>query len=237
MRVPMSCMRCVHAMEAAGEPDAYSRAIVMVPVTAGGVFEWTCKNGHTVAMWLSSPLYVLLYSEGISDLADNDTRSGVLNIYSAWENFVAQAVGTLLHSYGVSDDVPGSIRRAEPMIGMFAALFASKTVRFPDLVKPEATAIRNAVAHGDLIPTNEQAFKVADAVRGCINNAVNALGMGDLEHYRSPSQRERIENELREYEAAHPRASLAPFYYGSGELRIDVREAITGAKRRYGREA
>jgi hypothetical protein len=74
----------------------------------------------------------------------------------------------LLSEAGVPDKIPRSVRRAEPLLGMFVGLVAAKTGKFPDLVDSEIAKIRNEVIHGDRIPSEADALEVGEAVQKAI---------------------------------------------------------------------
>src|SRR5574341_1238602 len=114
------CKECVDAWMKKGvakEEIEQRMATSWKPINSYPIHKWQCPEGHTNFAWLSAPFYDLLYSKALTDLARLDTRSAVLNFYSAWENFVSDTVDLLLKKAGASSTIPSILSRSEPRLG------------------------------------------------------------------------------------------------------------------------
>jgi hypothetical protein len=130
------------------------------------VCEETCSRGHATRFVVASPFYVLLYNDGVDAFLADDTRSATLNFYSAWETFIAQVVQQLLDEAQVEEELPKKwrLRSSAAQLGMYCALYAAKLKAFPKPFNDDVTTIRNRVAHGDSIPTLQEAGSVGEEI-------------------------------------------------------------------------
>jgi hypothetical protein len=127
---------------------------------------------------IQTPFFWLLFMRAMADLAKEDTRSAVLNAYSAWDTFVTRACALLLDDLGAGEAwkaLPGRLQRAEPISGMFAGLYTAKVRAWPQLVKSKTQEIRNGVIHGDDIPTHSEALDALEDVLACMRAFDHAL--------------------------------------------------------------
>ncbi len=141
------------------------------PVTGNGVNVSRCPAGHVVNFMIQTPFYYLLFLRGLTDAARKDFREAVLNAYAAWDVFVARACNLLLAEDGAADawkGLPGRLRRAEPLLALYAGLFAAKTRSLPKLVSTASQETRNLVIHGDYIPEEQEAINLAVDVLDCM---------------------------------------------------------------------
>ncbi len=178
MKIRVSCLTCINELikEKLSPVELGQRVkFDWVTITAAKIQEWTCPEKHVNRFWFSPHFYDLLYSKALADFAREDTRSAVANFYSAWENFVSHTVKLLLKEFGVSDGIPGEVKRSEPLNGAYCALFATKVKKFPKMISSDNAGIRNAVIHSDLIPSNEQAVNLAKEVQLLIQDARKEL--------------------------------------------------------------
>jgi hypothetical protein len=135
--------------------------------------EWTCNRGHQNWTRIQSPFYELLYMRGVYDLRERDTRNAVLNFFGAYETFTATAVRLLSKALGVTTAMP---HRTGPMLAVFSALFEVQAkMKAPQAIKGKPTGIRNEVAHGELVPSENQAVLVGDEVRRFVHETIKAL--------------------------------------------------------------
>ena len=135
--------------------------------------EWQCNRGHQNRLWVQNPFYELLFMRGIYDLREHDYRNAVINFFGAYETFTATTVRLLSGALGMSTSIPD---RTGTMLAVFSALFEVQAkARAPKRVSGRANGIRNAVAHGELVPSEQEALLVGEEVRRFIRETIDGL--------------------------------------------------------------
>lgn len=222
-----ACLRQGHSGRDDGHPSASEAELITV--TSGLFTDWTCRNGHTAKYWHGAPFFEHLFAHGVKALAQGDTRASVLNFYSCWDNFVSYVIRVLVDEAGHSaSSIPKDYSLAERRVGVFAGLYFGRTSRWPATAGADAASVRNKVIHDDKIPSESEAFKVAEAVQKAVTACKVDLGedlfqshaTGEKAHARFA--RDLLAAGIEDAEAAN----VTAMYEGGSLVHVDVAEFV-----------
>jgi len=224
------CSQCCASVENRGEPDAIIGVSGMLSLTPKAFHSWTCPREHRNWIWLAHPFHELLLYRGIQELAGEDTRSAVMSLYSAWDNFLLFWVKEMYASPDPETGPPKPLLRAEPVVGLYSGLFIAQVGSWPKVVTDRSRSLRNAVAHDRAIPSAEDVLRLGTDVQECIRAGINPVREryeswigGDLAHSRMVAAIETAPPEVDK--------SLTALGMDRSLAEIDLRVAMQGADR------
>lgn len=137
-----------------------------------------CKYGHNQIIYLTNPLYSLLFDKSIVAFKLNNYRSCIFEAASALERFYEHAIRILIipkkdigdkekaEQYNVAWKIIKNM--SERQIGAFIMLFHKLTNRPPVLLDDKLTNLRNNTIHKGYMPREDEAFEFLKSVYNVI---------------------------------------------------------------------
>lgn len=225
MKTRVFCKECFQALKDEGLKDeiAIDRAHFWHPITDESIQKGRCPEDHVNFVWFAAPFYDLLYSKAVFELARLDTRSSVLNFFSAWENFVSHTVTLLLQKADISE-TPSHLKLSERRLGMYVGLYAAKTQQLPSLPEEDTTRmIRNKIIHDYKIPKEEEVLRVAYDIRGCMMKAIEALHPMHQDYVNGPDVALRQQKAV---EKAEITTNNIQFVFMRSQIEEDIKQTV-----------
>jgi hypothetical protein len=152
--------------------EGEARKLAKVQVSATELTRWVCPFGHEQWPWAQNPFYELLFLRGIYDLADRDYRNSVLNLFGAYEAFVA----TTLELFALGAERLRKFEREgiSPEVG-YRLVYSERVGTDAGQLPPIVRDLRNAVAHRAAVPSRAEVLEAGEAIRAHIVQAIDAL--------------------------------------------------------------
>jgi hypothetical protein len=111
-------------------------------------------------------------------------------------------------------------------MGLFAGLFFARAGEWPRFVPEDVVSMRNKVIHDDRLPTEEEAFCVAEAVQTTITVNKTTLGLSLFEsHVMGPKAQEKLDRALRAA-GIEDEGNVLAFFEPGSLTHADVREIV-----------
>lgn len=186
MRLGFVCTACVFA---SADPDGVE--LHYLPISATGLYRFTCQHGHTNIMVVQQMLFEVLAETAVQAILDGYFRDAVSSFSASLERFYQHYVEVvLLAKLGSGAAIEATwkhvARQSERQLGMFYALFAHENGASPPVLAERFLKLRNDVVHSGHIPVEAEAIAYGQAVVDLVqpllpllhhryNDAVDAL--------------------------------------------------------------
>lgn len=181
-----------------------------------------CKEGHNQIIYLTNPLYSLLFDNSIIALKSNNYRACIFEAASALERFFEHAIRILI----IPHKEIGNMEKvkqynaawkliknmSERQLGAFIMLFQKTTNQTPVLLSEKLISLRNNTIHKGYLPTEEEALQFLGSVNDLIQTNRFIIKPHDEDAFWLLDQRVDFENfsnpnddpeETTEYNGAH----------------------------------
>ena len=168
MKVQNICYDCL-------DNDSFQH--VNFAIRDDGIHEVICPNDHRSFIFVSNPLFEILFDYGLQAMLDEYTREAVASISASLERFYEFYIKVIqLKHKAPSDEIEKSWKQissqSERQLGGFVSLYLVENMK---AIKPIDPTFRNKVIHKGKIPTYEEAFKYGAEVFSFVKDNLNEL--------------------------------------------------------------
>ena len=163
-----------------------------------------CKKGHDQIIYLTNPLYSLLFDNSIIALKSNNYRASIFEAASALERFFEHAIRILIipHKDIGNMEIVQQYNSAwkliknmsERQLGAFIMLFHKVTNQSPILLNEKQIKLRNNTIHKGYLPLEEEALQFIGSVYNLIQTNRSIIRPYDDQAYWLLDQRVDFEN-------------------------------------------
>ena len=154
MRIEHICKQCLDNQEV---------QLVRFLIRDDGVHEVLCANNHKTKIFLSNPLYEILFDYGLHAFLDGYTREAVASMAASIERFYELYIRIIQTKHGVGDEEFTNSWRllslSERQLGAFVGLYLLENKSTVELLSQSAVEFRNGVIHKGKFPEPEEVLK------------------------------------------------------------------------------
>lgn len=187
MKIMVSCIECFQ-MEideiTKGKGDLsnydYKSNLYIVPINDNGIYNLTCKNGHTIYISHNCKKYELLFESGYLAYTDGYYREAVASIASSLERFFEYC--TLL--FTINNEVDNEEfkkgwklvkNQSERQLGAFYFLYLNFFKKTIQPMSNQDVEFRNKVIHKGYFPSREETLNYIQNVFNKINEIAKEI--------------------------------------------------------------